>query len=67
MIPAGLNLVVVAGGPWPVCDWADNHGRHCILYRGHPPIKSPSGPHAPDRPLAAPKPAQAVDPLAMRA
>ena len=67
MIPAGLNLIIVCGGPWPACDWTDDDGRTCILYLGHPDQKAPSGPHSPNRSKPTPKPAHTVDPMAMRA
>ncbi len=67
MMPAGLNLVMVCGLPWPACPVEVTPGNPCLFHHGHPPIQSPSGSHMPRIPVQGKKPDRIDDPLKMRA
>lgn len=47
------------------CTFTYPTGQECILYRGHPDNKSPTGPHVPSKPIPAEKPQPVRDPFGM--
>lgn len=50
-----------------LCDVMVGPDNPCILWKGHRPVKSPSGPHAPRFNIAVPKPDPTLDPHSLAA